>query len=174
MPSTGRRCRGTRPTSRTPNGWRTCCGTAGTRASCIPPAPIRALRELARYRQTLTAERTQEVNRLHKLLESANRKLGAVATDILGRSGRAMLEAILSGEQRPETVADTVADVARGRLRAKLPQLRQALDGRVPPQHRVPIRQVLTPLDFLEGQLAQLANDLEDLRRPCAEAVALR
>jgi len=139
------------------------------RASFIPPAPIRALRELTRYRQTLTAERTQEVNRLHKLLESANLKLGAVATDILGKSGRDMLDAILTGEQRPETLAD----LARGRLRAKLPQLRQALEGRVQVQHRVLIRHVLAHIDFLEGQLAQLASDIEELLAPCAEAVAL-
>jgi transposase len=139
------------------------------RASFIPPAPIRALRELTRSRQTLTAERTQEVNRLHKLLESANRTLGAVASDVLGTSGRAMLDAILTGEQRPEALAD----LARGRLRAKLPQLRQALDGRVQQQHRVLIHHVLAHIDFLEGQLAQLASDLEAVLTPCAEAVAL-
>lgn len=139
------------------------------RASCIPPAPIRALREWTRYRQTLTAERTQEVNRLHKLLESANLKLGAVATDILGKSGRDMLAAIQTGEQRPETLADR----ARGRLRAKLPPLRQALEGRVQAQHRVLIHHVLAHIDFLEGRLAQLASDVEELLAPCAEAVAL-
>jgi transposase len=139
------------------------------RASFIPPAPIRALRELTRYRQTLTHERTQEVNRLHKLLESANLKLGAVASDILGTSGRDMLAAIVAGEQHPETLAE----LARGRLRAKLPLLSQALQGRVQPQQRVLIRHVLAHIDFLEGQLAHLAADIQDLLAPCAEAVAL-
>ena len=86
-----------------------------------------------------------------------------------GTSGRAMLEAILSGEQRPETVAD----LARGRLRAKLPQLRQALEGRVQAQHRMLIHHVLAHIDFLEGRLAHLASDLEETLAPCAEAVAL-
>ena len=72
-------------------------------------------------------QRTQEANRLHKLLEGANIKLGAVATDILGKSGRDMLDALLGGEQDPAVLAE----LARGKLRAKLPGLRQALEGRV-------------------------------------------
>lgn len=139
------------------------------RASFIPPAPIRGLRELTRYRQTLVHERTREVNRLHKLLESANLKLGAVATDILGKSGRDMLEAILTGEQRPEIVAE----LARGRLRAKLPLLRQALEGRVQTQHRVLLRHVLAHIDFLEERLAHLDRDIETALAPFADAVAL-
>jgi transposase len=139
------------------------------RASFIPPAPVRALRELTRYRQTLVHERTQEVNRLHKLLESANLKLGAVATDLLGKSGRDMLEAILTGEQRPEVVAE----LARGRLRAKLPLLRQALEGRVQTQHRVLLHHVLAQIAFLEGRLAPLDHDIEIALAPVADAVAL-
>jgi transposase len=142
------------------------------RASCIPPAPVRALRDLrdlTRYRQTLIHARTQEVNRLHKLLESANLKLGAVASDVLGKSGREMLEAILAGEQRPETLAD----LARGRLRAKLPQLRQALVGRVQAQHHMLIRHVLAHIDLLEEQLEQLTQEIEAVLAPFTEAVAL-
>jgi transposase len=142
------------------------------RASFIPPAPIRELRELTRYRQTLFHARTQEVNRLHKLLESANLKLGAVATDILGKSGRDMLEAILEGEQDPMVLAE----LARGRLRAKLPLLRQALEGRVHAQHRLLLGHVLLYIDFLEAQLEQLARDIDAVLAksvPCAEAVAL-
>jgi transposase len=142
------------------------------RASFIPPAPIRELRELTRYRQTLLHARTQEVNRLHKLLESANLKLGAVATDILGKSGRDMLEAILEGEQDPMVLAE----LARGRLRAKLPLLRQALEGRVHAQHRLLLGHVLLYIDFLEAQLEQLARDIDAVLAksvPCAEAVAL-
>ena len=87
------------------------------RASFIPPAPIRALREVLRYRKTLVRERAQEVNRLQKVLESANLKLAAVATDVLGVSGRQMLEAIARGEDD----AEALAELAKGRLRAKLP-----------------------------------------------------
>jgi transposase len=101
-------------------------------ASFIPPQPIRELRELTRYRKTLVAQRTAEVNRVQKLLEGANIKLGDVASGVLGVSGRAMLLAISEGT----TDTDALAELARGRLRAKLPQLRQALDGRIQPEQR--------------------------------------
>src|SRR5882672_1759719 len=100
-------------------------------ASFIPPAPIRALRELTRYRKTLVQQRADEINRLQKTLEGANLKLAAVATDILGVSGRAMLAALVDGERDPEVLAD----LARGTLRNKLPALREALTGRVQSQH---------------------------------------
>ena len=138
-------------------------------ASFIPPAPVRDLRELTRYRQTLVHARTQEVNRLHKVLETANLKLGAVATDVLGKSGREMLEAILAGEERPELLAE----LARGRLRAKLPQLRQALEGRVQTQHRVLLRHVLAHIDFIEQELQQLTQEIETALTPMTEAIAL-
>jgi len=99
------------------------------RASFIPPAPIRAIRELTRYRKTLVQERADETNRLHKTLEGANLKLAGVATDVLGLSGRAMLAALLQGERDP----DLLADLAQGRLRAKLPQLREP-----DPRHNAP------------------------------------
>jgi transposase len=142
------------------------------RASFIPPEPIRELRELTRYPQALLHARTQEVNRLHKLLEGATLKLGAVATDILGKSGRAMLEAILDGEQDPAVLAA----LARGRLRAKLPLLPQALEGRVQAQHRLLLGHVLLSIDFLEAQVEQLTRDIDAVLAtytPCAEAVAL-
>lgn len=138
-------------------------------ASFIPPQPIRELRELTRYRKTLVQERAQEVNRLHKVLESANVKLAVVATDILGTSGRDMLAAILAGEQD----AAVVAELARGRLRAKLPALKQALEGRVSAQHRLLIRHVLAHIDFLEGHLEQLTREIEPAQAPFAEAVKL-
>jgi transposase len=137
--------------------------------SFIPPRPIRELRELTRYRKTLVQERQQEINRLHKVLESANIKLGAVASDVLGVSGRDMLSALLHGEQDPEILAE----LARGRLRAKLPALRQALEGRVTAQHRVLLRHLLAHLDFLEAQLEQLTAEIAAAQTPCAEAVAL-
>jgi len=139
------------------------------KASFIPPAPIRELRELTRYRKTLVQERAQEANRLHKVLESANIKLGAVASDVLGTSGRAMLAALLSGEQD----AAAMAELARGRLRAKRPALRQALEGRMTAQHRVLLRHILAHLDFLDGQLEQLTGEIERVQTPFADAVAL-
>ncbi len=89
-------------------------------ASFIPPEPIRELRDLTRYRKTLIGERAQEANRLQKVLETANIKLAMVATNVLGMSGRQMLTALLGGEQD----ADVLAELARGRLREKLPLLR--------------------------------------------------
>jgi transposase len=100
--------------------------------SFIPPTPIRELRELTRYRKTLVQERADLVNRRQKVLETANLKLAAVATDVLGKSGRAMLAAIIAGEG----AAAALAELARGRLRAKLPELRRALEGRVEPHPR--------------------------------------
>ncbi len=103
------------------------------KASFIPPAPIRELRDLTRYRKTLVQERAQDVNRIQKVLEMANVKLSSVATDVLGKSGRDMLQAIIEGT----TDAQVLANLARGLLRKKLPQLQEALDGRVQTHHRI-------------------------------------
>jgi transposase len=139
------------------------------RASFIPPAPIRALRELTRYRKTLVQERTSEVNRLQKTLEGANLKLASVATDVLGVSGRDMLAALLAGEADPEVLAE----LARGRLRAKLPALRQALTGRVQAHHLLLIGQLLAHIDFLEEGIARLQAEIEASQTTCAAAVDL-
>jgi len=138
-------------------------------ASFIPPAPIRELRELTRYRKTLVQQRAHEVNRVHKVLESANLKLASVATDVLGRSGRLMLEALLGGEQDPAVLAE----LARGRLRTKLPQLRQALEGRLLAHHRVLLQQLLAHIDFLEQSLAIVQAEIERCLAPLGQAVAL-
>jgi transposase len=139
------------------------------KASFIPPAPIRALRELTRYRKTLVQQRADEVNRVQKTLEGANLKLAAVATDVLGASGRAMLTAILGGEAAPEVLAE----LAKGRLRAKLPALRQALDGRVKSHHRVLLGQLLAHIEFLEGSIAQLTEEIERALTPFEDAATL-
>jgi transposase len=94
--------------------------------SLVPPKPIRTLRNLTRYRKSNIRDRQREANRLHKLLEDTGIKLDCVATDLLGRSGRAMLDALVSGTTDP----DVLADLARGQLRRKLPALREALEGR--------------------------------------------
>ena len=138
-------------------------------ASFIAPQPVRDLRELTRYRKTLVQERAHEVNRLQQVLESAHLKLAAVATDVLGTSGRAMLEARLGGEQDPTALAE----LARGRLRAKLAELRKALEGRVRPVQLVQLRVLLAHIDFLESALAELQEESARLLGPFAEAVAL-
>ena len=139
------------------------------KASFIPPAAIRELRELTRYRKTLVQERAQEVNRLHKVLETANLKLTVVATDVLGVSGRAMLAALLAGQDDPEALAE----LARGRLRAKLPELRRALAGRMQPHHRTLIARILAHVDFLEESIADLQQEIEQCLVPFVEAVEL-
>lgn len=137
--------------------------------SFIPPAPIRDLRDLTRYRKTLVQERADEINRLQKVLEAANIKLAGVATDILGASGRDMLRALAGGETDP----DVLAELARGRLRAKLPALRQALEGRVQPVHRLLITRLLDHIDFLETAVQRLQEDIEERLCPFTEEVRL-
>jgi transposase len=146
------------------SGWRTGLAPWPATRQLHSPAAAREVCALTRYRQALAHARTQEVNRLHKLLETANLTLGAVATDVLGASGREMLEAILailSGEERSEQLAE----LARWRLRAKLPQLHpgaQGLEGRIQAQRRVLLRHVLAHIDFIkhfiEQQLQQLTG----------------
>ncbi len=109
------------------------------RGSFVPPAPIRELRDLTRHRKVLIQERTRAANRLHKLLEDAGIKLASVATNILGVSGRAMLAALVHGTTDPAVLAD----LARGKLRKKLPALRQALAGRFRPHHAFLVSQLL-------------------------------
>ena len=101
-------------------------------ASFIPPQGQRDLRDLTRYRTKLVQERSREVNRVQGVLERANIKLASVATDIMGVSGRAMLEALIVGR----TDAATMEELARGRMRTKMPVLEQALTGVVRAQHR--------------------------------------
>jgi transposase len=126
------------------------------------PKPIRDLRDLVRARKTLVYQRTQAINRLQKVLETANIKLSSVASDVLGKSGRAMIEALLAGIAD----ADALAGLARGRLRKKLPALREAVEGRVEPTHRVLLRQLLAQIDFLQAQIDALSADIEKLVAP--------
>jgi len=139
------------------------------KASFIPPKPVRELRDLMRYRKKMVQERADEVRRLQKVLETANIKLASVATDVLGKSGRSMLDAILGGQDDPEVLAE----LARGRMRAKLPDLRKALDGRVQLHHRVLLTRILAHVDFLEESLAQLQAEMEPYLDPFEEAVEL-
>jgi transposase len=122
------------------------------RPSFIPPPPIRVLRDLTRYRKSLVELRTQQINRLHKLLETANLKLGAVASNVVGVSGRRMLRAIAAGETDPAVLAE----LAKGRLREKLPALRLALAGRVQPHQRQLLGELLDHLDYLEQAIHRM------------------
>jgi len=124
------------------------------KASFIPPAPQRDLRDLTRYRTTVVQEKTRVVNRIQKLLEGANIKLSSVASDSLGVSGRAMLEALVEGQADPAQLAD----LAKGRLRNKLSELEQALTGFFRPHHRFLLSQLLRHLDFLADQLDTLSQ----------------
>lgn len=126
--------------------------------SFIPPKPIRDLRDLARFHTTLVQQRAAAITRVQKVLETANIKLASVACDVLGKSGQAMLEALIAGISD----AEQLAGLARGRLRAKLPALREALEGRVEPTHR----QLLDQIHFLEQQLAQVEGELDRLVHP--------
>ena len=133
----------------------------------FPAATIRELRDLTRHRATLVDQHTAVANRIHKILEDANIKLGTVASDILGASGRAMLEAIVAGESDPAVLAE----LARRRLRAKLPALREALQGRITEHHRFLFATLLEQLRFLEAQLARLDERIAEKSRPFEAAL---
>jgi transposase len=140
------------------------------RASFVPPKPQRQLRALTRYRKTQIAERQREANRLHKALEDTGIKLDCVATDILGASGRAMLDALVSGTTDPQLLAE----LAKGRLRVKIPALREALEGRFDAHHAVVIGAILAHLDFLDEQIGRLSQAItEHLDPQTAAGVAL-
>jgi transposase len=127
------------------------------RGSLVPPAPIRDLRDLTRYRKRQIEDRAQEVNRLHRLLEDAGLKLATVMTDVMGVSGRAILEALLHGATDPAALAD----LARGRLRAKLPALQEALRGRFRPHHAFLVTQILGKIDFLDETIGRLTAEVD-------------
>ena len=135
------------------------------KASFIPPQPQRVLRDLTRYRTNLIEERSRTSNRVQKLLEGANIKLAAVASDILGVSARHMLEALIAGKASPSEMAD----LARGRLRAKIPTLQAALTGSVGEHQRFLLAQQLAHIDFLEEQIEQLG---EEIARQCEQMSA--
>ena len=127
------------------------------KASFVPPPPIRELRDLTRYRVQQVRDRAQEVNRLCKVLEDAGLKLTRVVTDVMGVSGRAMLRALVEGTTDPAVLAD----LARGILRKKLPELRRALQGRFRRHHAFLIEQIFAKIDFLDETLDRLTTEIE-------------
>jgi transposase len=138
------------------------------RGSFVPPPPIRDLRDLTRYRRKQIDERGREVQRLHQVLEDAGIKLATVATDVMGVSGRAMIEALIAGTTDPTTLAD----LARGRLRRKLPALREALRGRFRPHHAFLVGQVLAKIDFLDEAMTDLTREIDRLLVPFEATLA--
>ncbi len=136
------------------------------RASFVPPAEIRDIRELTRYRRSQVEERSREAQRLDKVLQDAGVKLSSVASDILGTSGRAMLGALVSGTDDPAVLAD----LAKGLLRKKLPQLRRALVGRFGPGHAVLVSEILAHLDYFDEAIGRLSEAIDERIAPFADA----
>jgi transposase len=136
------------------------------RGSFVPPPAIRQLRDLTRYRKRLIQAHTAECQRVQKTLEDAGIKLDSVAADVLGVSGRAMLKALIAGERNPEMLAG----MARGVLRKKLPQLRQALQGRFSDHHGLLVGLALAHLEHLEAAIARLDARVDEVIAPFAEA----
>ena len=138
-------------------------------ASFVPPTPIRQLRDLTRTRVRLVEERAAVANRIQRILEDANIKLASVATDVLGYSGRRMLEAMIEGK----TNVEQLADLARTTLRRKIPQLRLALDGSLNQHHRFWLRQMMDHLEFLEGKIFVIEQEIDRHSRPFEGAITL-
>jgi transposase len=159
-----------RKTDVSDSAWLAQLGECGLlKASFVPPEPIRHLRDLTRYRTTLTVERSREAQRLEKELEDAGIKISSVATDILGVSGRAMLAALIAGEDD----AAVIADMARGRMRPKIPALTQALTGNFGEHHSFLCRMHLTRIDELSATIEELSARIEQEMRPFARQIEL-
>lgn len=140
------------------------------KASFVPERRQRELRELTRYRTSLKQEHTAEVNRLQKVLEGANIKLASVASDVMGKSGRQMLDALVAGQLSP---AD-MAQLALGKLREKLPQLEKALSGSFAPHQRFLVAQQLAHIDYLDEMLTQVSHEIDVRLDPLEQDVANR
>jgi transposase len=138
------------------------------KASYIPDRPQRELRELIRYRRTLIQERAQVVNRIQKLLEGANIKLSSVATDVVGVSGRAMLEAMVQGTEDPQVLAG----LAKGKLREKRAALEEALRGLMGPHQRLLLQSHLRHLDFLDAEVTDLDREVATRMAPFEGALS--
>jgi transposase len=139
------------------------------RGSFVPPPPVRRLRDLTRLRTSLRQDHTTVANRMQKILEDANIKLASVASDWLGVSGRAILAQLLAGEED----ATKLAELSRRRLRAKLPQMQLALQGRMTDHHRWMLRVLWEQLEFLEAQIAKVDAQIHEQVRPYEDAIAL-
>jgi transposase len=138
------------------------------RPSFVPPVPIRRLRDLTRYRIGLVSDQTREKNRVEKLLEDAQIKLSVVASDIFGVSGRDMMAALIAGERNPQVLAQ----LARSRMRTKIPQLEEAFVGYFTDHHRFLLAKMLARIDALDADIADVETQIEAQIAPFADAVA--
>jgi transposase len=139
------------------------------RTSFVPPKEIRELRNLTRYRKAQIEERTREVQRLEKVLQDAGIKLSSVATRVLGASGRAKLDALVGGTTDPEVLAE----LARGRLRSKLPALRDALEGCFSSHYALMVGKILAHIDYLDESVGDLSAEIDRVIAPFSEKVEL-
>jgi transposase len=139
------------------------------RPSFVPPPAIRELRDLTRYRKRQVDARAAEVQRLEKVLQDAGLKLSSVASEVLSLSGRHMLEALLAGQQDPAALAQ----LALGRMRTKLPQLREALAGHFGAHHAVVAREILDHVDFLDARIAVVSEQVARRLQPFEAAMQL-
>jgi transposase len=137
------------------------------RPSFVPPPPIRRLRDLTRYRAALLSDQSAEKNRVEKLLEDAQIKLSVVASDIFGVSGRAMLDALIAGERDPRVLAQ----LAKARMRRKLSDLEQAFVGRFTDHHAFLLRRMLSRIDTISADIAEVERRIEVEIAPFADAV---
>src|SRR5437016_7277086 len=126
------------------------------KGSVVLPPAIRELRDLTRYRVNLAEECNRIANRIQKVLEDANIKLASVATDALGASGRAMLKAMIEGEENSEVLAE----MSKGLLRKKMPELRGALEGRTTVHHRFLLQELMDHLEFVETKMLRLEEEI--------------
>ena len=139
------------------------------RPSMVPPPPIRALRELTRYRRTQVQARGVEIQRLEKLLQDAGIKLTSVASKVWSKSSRAMIEMLISGHADPAALAE----LAKGRMRSKIPALTEAMESRWQPHHTVVARRILAHIDFLDSTIAELSDEIVERLRPFDALVEL-
>jgi len=137
------------------------------RGSFVPDRPQRQLRDLTRHRSQLVHQTAAVANRIHKVLEDANIKLGLVASDILGVSGRDMLRALIAGQQTPEEMAE----LARRQLRGKIPQLRLALEGALTEHHRFVLAELMDQLEDLGRRIERFTRRIEEISGPFAAAI---
>lgn len=133
--------------------------------SYIPSRAQRELREIIRYRRSLIDERAREINRIQKVLEGANIKLSSVASDVMGKSGRAMIEAMIAGEEDPEILSE----LAQRRLKKKKPELRRALNGLIGHHQKLMLKTQLRHIDFLTDEIKRLDEEIKERMLPFEE-----
>ena len=139
------------------------------RPSFVPERPTREQRDLTRYRRSVIEERGRETQRLHKVLEDAGIKLSSFTSHVLTKSGREMIDALITGQRDPEVLAQ----MAKGRMRSKIPELRDALDGRFNEHHAMLCSTMLARIDSADATITELTDRIVELQRPDVAAVQL-